>query len=93
MEASDLVRQKTIGALIIGASIALFFAWGMAFRLFGHAIHLNLPTVGFFAWLLIGMFGLGFAYAGPRGGARVALRFAVMAAIALGVGILRGAYR
>ena len=92
MDAPATRSQKTIGALIIATSLALFFAWGGLFQLFGHAIRLNFATVGFFGWPLIGMFGVGYAHAGRRGGARMAAGFAALAAIGVLRGILRGAY-
>jgi len=92
MDAPATRSQKTIGALIAAASLALFFAWGGFFQLFGRAIRLDFATVGFFGWPLIGMFGVGYAHAGRRGGARMAAGFAVLVAIAVLRGVLRGAY-
>jgi hypothetical protein len=84
--------RKATGIAIIAISIVLFFWWGSHFRVFGSAIKPTLPVVGFFCWIVLGSFGVGFSLEGWRAGLKFAFGLLVAMALALGIGVLRGAY-
>ncbi len=85
-------RQEIIGLVLIFGSMAAVFAWGFATRVFGTKIRVDIPHLGFFGWIALSIFGVGFFWAGPRGGLKLAAGFAILLCVALGIGVLRGAY-
>jgi hypothetical protein len=86
-------RQKIIGLAIMLGSIALFFWWGVHFRVFGMKITFSAAQIGFFVWLLLGMFGVGYAVGGWKSGLKVAGGFGLAVCVAVGIGFARGVYR
>lgn len=86
-------KQTLIGLAIMVMSVAMFFWWGIHFRLFGHRIVFDMPEFGSMAWLASGMFGVGYVAGGWRSGLMSAAGFLVLAAAALGIGVVLGNYR
>lgn len=86
-------KQSLIGGAIMVLSISAFFWWGFRFGLFGHRIALDLPEFGFFGWLTLGMFGLGYVAGGWRSGLKSAGGFLLLIAVAIGIGVALGNYR
>lgn len=84
--------QARIGLTIIVISIALFFWWGSHFHVFGTRLVFNAAQIGFFGWLLLGTFGVGFIAGGWRSGLRFAGRVALLFCAAVGVGFATGRY-
>ena len=85
-------RQEIIGLILIFGSMAAFFVWGSATKVFGTTIQPDIPHLGFFGWIILAFFGVGYFWGGLRGGLRSALGLAVLLGIAYGVGVLRGAH-
>ena len=74
-------RHARVSLAINLVSLAAFFAWGFYFRLFDAPIdwrHRPLATGGFFAWLVLGAYGVGYG-----GGRNLAFRYAAYAIGAL----------
>ena len=91
-ELSMGTRQKISGLLVMIASICAFFAWGLYFEVFGHPIVANFKTVGFFTWVIFGVFGIGLALGGSQSGLRYVAAALALLAFAFLIGIARGAY-
>ena len=77
---------------MIGSLIGLFW-YGFAFKVFGSIITADWQHIGFFAWIALGMFGIGFASDGVLAGLKTAGKFVLLAAAAVVIGILLGHYR
>ena len=84
--------QIRLGLAIMTVSLIGFFWYGIAFEVFGSKIRANWQNVGFFAWLALGMFGLGFTFGGVRMGFKTLGTLVLLFAAALVIGILRGNY-
>lgn len=84
--------QAYAGLAIMAVSIASLFWWGFHFQIFdtdidwvGHPIRYG----GFFAWMVVGIFGAGYAYGGIRGGLRAAGYVFAFFVFAAAIGALR----
>jgi hypothetical protein len=84
--------RKLAGLAIMLISITMFFWWGVYFHIFGSPIRPTFWDYGFFGWIYLGLFGFGFAKKGWRTGLKYSLSFLVVTALAVGIGVLRGAY-
>jgi hypothetical protein len=76
----------------MASSMVLLFWWGIHFDLFGRAIKPTFPEIGFFGWIVLGFFGMGLYLGGWQAGLKFAGGLLVAMALALGIGILTGAY-
>jgi hypothetical protein len=85
-----------MGVTITAISIATFFWWGVHFEVFGNPIDLvkrPVGTIGFFAWMLAGIFGSGYAAGGIRAGLLAAGTTMLLLGTAVVIGVLSGNYR
>lgn len=85
-------RRIIGGAIILGSLLAMFW-WGFHFGVFGKKIHLSLPFFGFFAWIALGIFGMGYAVGGVRAGFTSTGRFLLLGGGAILLGVAMGNYR
>jgi hypothetical protein len=85
-------QRPLIGVAIIAASLLMVFWWGVHFKVFGGVIRPNLSTAGFLFWIASGMFGVGYASSGVPGGLKASGCFILLVAVALALGVARGAY-
>jgi hypothetical protein len=84
--------RSLIGIAITTGSIAMFFAWGLHFKMFGQPISLNLRTLGLFMWIPISIFGSMTSLSGFKGGLKAAGTVVLLFVAALAVGLARGVY-
>jgi hypothetical protein len=83
-------NPRLAGVVAMLAALPMLFVWGFAFHLFGHPIHLNWQTAGFFGWIAFGLAGLGYTRSGFSGGIRYAGTFVAVAGGAVMLGIALG---
>ena len=81
------MSNQNVGTIIIVCSLALFFWWGDHFHVFGSKMALNVALVGFFGWIMLAMFGVGYALGGWRAGLAVVAFSAVFIAACAAVGL------
>jgi hypothetical protein len=84
--------RAVVGLSIVAASIAMFFAWGFHFHLWGERIGLDLVHAAFYGWLAVAAFGVGYYLGGVRSGISTALGLCGFLLFGLLIGFLRGKY-
>jgi hypothetical protein len=86
-------RQLNIAVAIMLFSLCMVFVWGSYFGIFGTPIRANFKYLGFAFWIVLGIFGLGYATGGFRTGLSYAGKFTLLLLGAVTVGVLTGRYR
>ena len=83
--------RAILGTAIIAVSVPMLFWWGTHFEIFGSEMDLieRPEQIGFFAFLLLGTFGAGFAAGGARTGLKAMAGFAALMLVAGLIGIIR----
>ncbi len=81
------------GLALMAFSIGGFFWYGIHFHVFGGKFRLDLITLGFVSWLLLGCFGSGFIRGGILSGLKSVGAISLMLMAALAIGIALGHYR
>ena len=74
-------RRVRIGLVIITASIGMLFWWGNYFEVFGKTIELNFRFLGFFFWIVLACFGMGYMQS-MRAGLLLAAKFTLLLLVA-----------
>jgi hypothetical protein len=82
-------RQKLRGLGFMLIAMSGFFASMAYFRLFGHAIQYQPSELVPASFLLLGMYGLGYAFGGRRLGFRYLRLWAILGITAAVVGFIR----
>lgn len=90
---AKITPRQFVGAAMMIGSICMVFVWGIHFNVFGKPIRLNLQFSGFFFWIMLGIFFLGYGVNGVRSGLIWSGIFILAMSLALAFGVLIGSYR
>ena len=85
-------QRARIGLAIIAASFVMLFWWGDHFEVFGKTIEFNFRFLGFFFWIVLMFFGMGYMHS-MRAGLSLAAKFMLLMLGAAILGVLTGHYR